>query len=179
VPLLIACHRPLPVRLPSAERACACVRTTARYHLPPHIAGEPSHHRERTSGSISYPICHPETRIAVRPCNGTITIPAEARRAPPGPAGRPSRGNPVRPRPDTASPAPSLGSGGDLGFDELRGYFASSRAVSSDLRMVREHIIVDGRFLARAARSLATSPAPSHPRPPAPSSPPASPPSGK
>jgi hypothetical protein len=49
--------------------------------LPPRIAGGPSHQRERASGSVSYPTCHLETRIAVRPRNGTITIPAEARRA--------------------------------------------------------------------------------------------------
>jgi|SRR5580700_1863667 predicted ester cyclase len=43
------------------------------------------------------------------------------------------------------------GPGGALGFDELRGYFASLRAAFSDLRIVREQIIVDGNFL--AARS--------------------------
>jgi predicted ester cyclase len=41
--------------------------------------------------------------------------------------------------------------GGDLSFDELRAYFASLRAAFSDLRVVREQIIVDGNFL--AARS--------------------------
>ena len=40
------------------------------------------------------------------------------------------------------------GPGGDLGFDELRTYFASLRAAFSDLRIVREQIIVDGNFLA-------------------------------
>jgi predicted ester cyclase len=40
------------------------------------------------------------------------------------------------------------GPGGDLSFDELRAYFASLRAAFSDLRLVREQIIVDGNFLA-------------------------------
>ena len=40
------------------------------------------------------------------------------------------------------------GPGGDLSFDELRVYFASLRAAFSDLRIVREQIIVDGNFLA-------------------------------
>jgi predicted ester cyclase len=40
------------------------------------------------------------------------------------------------------------GPGGDLGFDELRAYFASLRLAFSDLRIVREQIIVDGNFLA-------------------------------
>jgi predicted ester cyclase len=40
------------------------------------------------------------------------------------------------------------GPGGDLGFDELRAYFASLRAAFSDLRLVREQIIVEGNFLA-------------------------------
>jgi predicted ester cyclase len=40
------------------------------------------------------------------------------------------------------------GPGGDLGFDELSAYFASLRAAFSDLRLVREQIIVDGNFLA-------------------------------
>ncbi|HEX4186645.1 MAG TPA: ester cyclase [Solirubrobacteraceae bacterium] len=40
------------------------------------------------------------------------------------------------------------GPGGDLGFDELRAYFASLRAAFGDLRLVREQIIVDGNFLA-------------------------------
>jgi len=35
-----------------------------------------------------------------------------------------------------------------LGFDELRANFASLRAASSNLRIVREQIIADGRFLA-------------------------------
>ena len=43
------------------------------------------------------------------------------------------------------------GPGRDLSFDELRAYFASLRAAFSDLRIVREQIIVDGNFL--AARS--------------------------
>jgi predicted ester cyclase len=37
---------------------------------------------------------------------------------------------------------------GDLGFDELSAYFASLRAAFPDLRIVREQIIADGRFLA-------------------------------
>jgi predicted ester cyclase len=40
------------------------------------------------------------------------------------------------------------GPGGDLSFDELRSYFASLRAAFSDLRIVREQIIVEGNFLA-------------------------------
>jgi predicted ester cyclase len=40
------------------------------------------------------------------------------------------------------------GPGGDLNFDQLRAYFASLRAAFSDLRLVREQIIVDGNFLA-------------------------------
>ena len=40
------------------------------------------------------------------------------------------------------------GPGGDLGFDELRAYFASVRAAFGNLRLVREQIIVDGNFLA-------------------------------
>ncbi len=40
------------------------------------------------------------------------------------------------------------GPGADLGFEELRAYFASLRAAFSDLRLVREQIIVDGNFLA-------------------------------
>src|SRR6202050_3015878 len=44
------------------------------------------------------------------------------------------------------------GPGGDLGFDELSAYFASLRAAFSDLRLVREQIIVDGNFL--AARTM-------------------------
>src|SRR5258708_23716918 len=43
------------------------------------------------------------------------------------------------------------GPGRDLSFDELRAYFASLRAAFSDLRIVREQIVVDGNFL--AARS--------------------------
>jgi predicted ester cyclase len=44
------------------------------------------------------------------------------------------------------------GPGGDLSFDELRAYFASLRAAFSDLRIVREQIIVDGNFLAARTR---------------------------
>jgi predicted ester cyclase len=40
------------------------------------------------------------------------------------------------------------GPGGDLSFDQMRAYFASLRAAFSDLRLVREQIIVDGSFLA-------------------------------
>jgi predicted ester cyclase len=40
------------------------------------------------------------------------------------------------------------GPGRDLSFDELRAYFASLRAAFTDLRIVREQIIVDGNFLA-------------------------------
>jgi predicted ester cyclase len=40
------------------------------------------------------------------------------------------------------------GPGGDLSFDQLRAYFASLRAAFSDLRIVREQIIVDCNFLA-------------------------------
>jgi predicted ester cyclase len=40
------------------------------------------------------------------------------------------------------------GPGGDLSFDELRSYFASLRAAFSDLRVVREQIIVDSNQLA-------------------------------
>jgi predicted ester cyclase len=40
------------------------------------------------------------------------------------------------------------GPGSELGFDELSAYFASLRAAFSDLRLVREQIIVDGNFLA-------------------------------
>jgi predicted ester cyclase len=40
------------------------------------------------------------------------------------------------------------GPGGDLSFDQLRAYFASLRAAFSDLRLVREQIIVDDNFLA-------------------------------
>ncbi len=43
------------------------------------------------------------------------------------------------------------GPGRDLSFDELRAYFASLRAAFSDLRIVREQIVVDGNFM--AARS--------------------------
>jgi len=43
------------------------------------------------------------------------------------------------------------GPGGDLGFDGLSAYFASLRAAFGNLRIVREQIIADGRFL--AARS--------------------------
>ena len=40
------------------------------------------------------------------------------------------------------------GPGGDLGFDQLSAYFASLRAAFTDLRLVREQIIIDGTFLA-------------------------------
>jgi predicted ester cyclase len=40
------------------------------------------------------------------------------------------------------------GPGADLGFDQLRAYFASLRAAFSDLRLLREQIIVDGDYLA-------------------------------
>jgi predicted ester cyclase len=40
------------------------------------------------------------------------------------------------------------GPGADLNFDQLRAYFASLRAAFAGLRLVREQIIVDGRFLA-------------------------------
>ena len=40
------------------------------------------------------------------------------------------------------------GPGGDLSFEELRAYFASLRAAFSNLRVVREQIIVDDNFLA-------------------------------
>jgi predicted ester cyclase len=40
------------------------------------------------------------------------------------------------------------GPGGDLGFDLLSAYFASVRAAFSNLRIAREQIIADGRFLA-------------------------------
>jgi predicted ester cyclase len=38
--------------------------------------------------------------------------------------------------------------GGDVSFDQLSAYFASLRAAFSGLRLVREQIIADGRFLA-------------------------------
>src|SRR5271168_1207656 len=44
------------------------------------------------------------------------------------------------------------GPGGDLGFDELRAYFASLRSAFSGLRIVREQIIADGNFLAARTR---------------------------
>jgi predicted ester cyclase len=40
------------------------------------------------------------------------------------------------------------GPNGGLSFDQLSAYFASLRAAFSDLRLVREQIIVDSRFLA-------------------------------
>jgi predicted ester cyclase len=40
------------------------------------------------------------------------------------------------------------GPGSELGFDELSAYFTSLRAAFSDLRLIREQIIVDGNFLA-------------------------------
>jgi predicted ester cyclase len=44
------------------------------------------------------------------------------------------------------------GPGADLGFEELRAYFASLRSAFSELRLVREQIIVDGNFLAARTR---------------------------
>jgi predicted ester cyclase len=44
------------------------------------------------------------------------------------------------------------GPGGDLSFDQLRAYFASLRAAFSDLRIVREQVIVDGNYLAARTR---------------------------
>jgi predicted ester cyclase len=41
-----------------------------------------------------------------------------------------------------------LGPSGDLSFTELRAYFASLRVGFSNLRIVREQIIIDGNFLA-------------------------------
>ena len=46
------------------------------------------------------------------------------------------------------------GPSGDLGFEELRAYFASLRAAFGDLRIVREQIIVGGDYLARAQHVL-------------------------
>jgi predicted ester cyclase len=40
------------------------------------------------------------------------------------------------------------GPGGDLSFDQLSAYFGSLRAAFGGLRLVREQIIADGRFLA-------------------------------
>jgi len=40
------------------------------------------------------------------------------------------------------------GPGGDLSFEELSAYFASLRGAFSNLRIVREQIIVEGNFLA-------------------------------
>ncbi len=40
------------------------------------------------------------------------------------------------------------GPGVDLSFDQLRAYFASLRTAFSELRIVREQIIVEGSFLA-------------------------------
>ena len=44
------------------------------------------------------------------------------------------------------------GPGGDLGFEELRAYFASLRDAFTDLRLTREQIIVDGDYLAARTR---------------------------
>lgn len=44
------------------------------------------------------------------------------------------------------------GPGGDLGFEELRAYFASLRSAFRGLRLVREQIIADGNFLAARTR---------------------------
>lgn len=40
------------------------------------------------------------------------------------------------------------GSGGDLNFEQLSGYFASVRAALSDFRLVREQILVEGDYMA-------------------------------
>jgi predicted ester cyclase len=40
------------------------------------------------------------------------------------------------------------GPGGDLGFDGLAAYFASLRAAFSDMRIVREQVVADDRYLA-------------------------------
>jgi predicted ester cyclase len=40
------------------------------------------------------------------------------------------------------------GPGSELGYEELRAYFASLRSAFTGLRLVREQIIVDGSFLA-------------------------------
>ena len=40
------------------------------------------------------------------------------------------------------------GPGSELGYEELRDYFASLRSAFTGLRLVREQIIVDGNFLA-------------------------------
>jgi predicted ester cyclase len=40
------------------------------------------------------------------------------------------------------------GPNGDLEFDQLRNYFASLRVAFSNLRLVREQIVVEGNFLA-------------------------------
>jgi predicted ester cyclase len=44
------------------------------------------------------------------------------------------------------------GPGRNLGFDELRAYFASLRAAFSGLKIVREQIIADGNFVAARTR---------------------------
>jgi predicted ester cyclase len=44
------------------------------------------------------------------------------------------------------------GPGGDLSFDQLSEYFASLRDAFSELRLVREQIIVEGSFLAVRTR---------------------------
>src|SRR5271155_3478328 len=44
------------------------------------------------------------------------------------------------------------GPGRDLGFDELRAYFASLRSAFSGLRLVREQIIADSNFVAARTR---------------------------
>ena len=46
------------------------------------------------------------------------------------------------------------GPGGDLGFEELRAYFASLRSAFSGLRIVREQIIADDNFLAATDQVL-------------------------
>ncbi len=44
------------------------------------------------------------------------------------------------------------GPGRDLGFDELRAYFASLRSAFSGLTLVREQIIADGNYVAARTR---------------------------
>ena len=57
------------------------------------------------------------------------------------------------------------GPGGDLSLEQLSAYFASLRAAFTNLRIVREQIIVDGNFLAARNTSRGTS-LPSSRRPP-------------
>jgi ketosteroid isomerase-like protein len=69
--------------------------------------------------------------------------------------------------------------GGDLSFDQLRGYFASLRAAFSDLRIVREQIIADGDLLAARNTFSGDFTGVFIPRPSAPSSRPANTSSGR